>query len=123
MLIISVEDINPDDSLCVQLAIIASKVGIMDMRQAYMLIEPYMDSDGQTAMLMVGPDNHQEIKRLFLAMAIFNYACFVHENFSIPAMEENMARKLGRQHSVFEYEAKISVYLNTFFDLVDKYGM
>jgi hypothetical protein len=122
MLIIAIEDIDPLDEGCIKLAEMARVVGIMDMRQAYLIIEPYMDADKQTAMFMVTQENYLEVAKLFLAMAIFNHACVVHEHFEILAMETDMVRKFSRQYTIEESQQSVTNYLDKFLFLIMKYG-
>lgn len=123
MLLISIEDIQPGSLTARHLAEIAGMVGVMDMRQAYMTIEPFMGADGQTAMLVVDQTNYRDRMKLLISMAVINYACLVHEHFEVPTMEENLAVKLSRQHTIEECEKMTNVYLGQFLAMVEKYGI
>lgn len=123
MLIVSIEEINPADPVCKKLAEIGALVGIMDMRQAYMLIEPYAKDDGIRITLELSEGNQLDIKRLFFALAVFNYASFVHDSFEVPSVEVGLAMKFSRKYSREECEKMVNTYLTQFYEIVKKYGV
>lgn len=121
-LLVSISDIDPYSLLSQDLEGIGYTIGVMDMRQAYVMIEPYFGSAGQTAMFVIEEDNWLEMVQLFFSLAVFNYACEVHEVFRVPSMEIGMAQILNRSSSVEEHNEAVGKYLTQVMVMLNKRG-
>ncbi len=120
MLLESVSDIATDDftRMAEQFGYI---YGLMDMRQIWFVVEPFMANNGQRLAFAVGPDNAFEVSRVLLAVSIINYACYIYDAFSIPIDTPGLAVVLKRQYSAFEHKLTADKCFSSFLQLNSKY--
>ena len=121
MLLISIEDINPTEEECIKMAQIGCSLGVMDMRQAFMILEPYYGHDGQQAMFVLTPETYLDTARVIFAFGVFNYASLVHESFEIPSMETGLAMKFKRQYPIEECKRLTDTYFLNLMTILGKY--
>ena len=121
-LLIAVSDIT-SDPVGAELENIGYSLGVMNMRDVLLLIEPWIAADGQSAMFSITPENAFEMTRLFYALAVINFACFMLEEFSIPSMETGMAQRMKRIHPQAEHEKMMNNYLFQVGRITSQYGL
>ena len=121
MLLRSVSDIAQDD-FTRMVEQFAYMYGLMDMRQIWFMVEPYMDKSGQRIALAVGKDNAFEVTRVLLAVSIINYACFIYESFLIPIDTPDMAVVLRRQYTAEQHKQTCDQCFSSALQLDEKYN-
>lgn len=118
----SISDISPGQ-FAEHLEEVGYTLGVMNMSQAYLLVEPYMGEDGKTGAFFITQDNYFEMARLFYSMAVFNYACYVYEDFAILSIEIEKAHTMRRSHSQAQHQLTMLQCLQHIEFIITKYGI
>ncbi len=84
-----VSDID-DSKMACQLEFLASGQSLLDMRQVYLVVQPYLPYVCKIPVLVIENGDCFESLRLLVALAVVNYALYVHGTFEVNTLEPGM---------------------------------
>ncbi len=81
-----VSDID-DSKMACQLEFLANGQSLLDMRQVYLVVQPYLPYVCKVPVLVVEKSDCFEALRLLVALAVVNYALYIHGTFEVNTLE------------------------------------
>lgn len=98
-LVFCVSDID-ETTIARDLEQIAYAYGLMDMRQVFLVVEPYMPYTARIPSLFIDQDNAFDSLRVLIGLAVINYALSVYKDLEIATTEPGKVICLQRRAKV-----------------------
>jgi len=112
LLLENIKDID-DDGFIAEVDEVAWEFGIISMTEVLEILTPYIPQNGKQILFEISEKNYYEIVRLYLALAIINYASFKHDSFRVYTKNKDYTAGFSRRFDKEVYLHESSRYFET----------